>query len=426
MSVESKYFFNGGKFLEYVDFELFKDELESELNYKNNELAEFGDFYAKMIDTVPKENVNKLLFNHILYGQLKHVYIHKLNNAEGIKIGTYKRNMDKFLNLFKSPVIEAVFLDRMKPEGFNFIDQLSISKNHIYFIAALEPTIRNGVVEKVKMVLGKTYINPSKKGNISTQYMLAGVDVDFNEKLCLILIHNAAKVQKEEEDEKQISSPPSFHNFITEKLFPFLGLQSRIDVDSDREAMFNYCKSLLDTMFAESKTKIQEVMQNEIPDFVARTVTKLDEIGNKTSSAQEKDLIKNIESLMLGTYIRNNIEGRELRKKARELNLLGYPTKIIYKNSRANKSSTGSSSAQKPIHGSETLYSLYTDFGNSNKLEEWSMAWFTNINGKDLDVIRTTIYSRVNHFKVVFAPTRQLDERIIYHVIRTLNEKRNY
>ncbi|CEG31077.1 hypothetical protein [Peribacillus simplex] len=431
MSVESMYVFQGRKFEEYVHFETFKQSLQDNIKFKpesDEKTDSFSKLYTEAIEHEPKGKVDKLLFNHIFYGQLKHVYVQKIGNEKGILLPTFETNIKTLLELFKSKSINADILRNMNPKGFLFLDSLDIKKSNVFFIAGLEPTISDNIVTRVRLLVGKTYSYTTKEGENLVRYLLAGIDINFQEGLYMINVNNGTDAQKEDEDDNKISSPPSFYNYIQEKIIPFFNLNTVIVADKDKTGMFTFCKEMLDTMFAESREKIVKEFHSSIIDFGEKATRKLNEMGHETNKRQTRDLTATIETLLLGIYIKNNLsDSNELRKKAKKLGLLGYPTKIHYKNTSSNKSSTGSSSAQKPIHESETLYSLYTDFGNSNRLEEWSMAWFTNSKPNDeLDVIRTTITSTQKYFKIVFAPTRHLDEGIIYHVIRNLNKRRVY
>lgn len=432
MAVGSQYFFNGEKFTEYIDESDFKRDLLDKINYSSNEDTDsFGDFYTQLINAKPKIEVDKLLFNHILYGKLKHTFVHKLTNINGVKEDVYNAHMEQLLKNYKTESITNVFHNYMTPNGFLLLDQLSISKPNVYFIAGLDRELENGTVRRIKLLIGKTYLFEDTVGNYKIRYMLAGIDINYNEGLCLVLIHNGTDVKKEDEDSAKVNTPPSFYKYISEKLFPFLNVNSNIDYKKDREGMYSFCKELLDKMFEEAREKIVEKLQKDIYIFGEITTVKLESIGsNKVSKQSFDNMLSTIEALLLGVYIRSNLEdSKQLKRKALELNLPGYPTRINYKNTSANKSSTGSSSAEKPLHESETLYSLYTDFDKSKRLEDWSMSWFTypiSKSTKPMDVIRTNITSTQKYFKVVFAPTRHLDERTIYYVIQELNTKRGY
>jgi hypothetical protein len=432
MPIESKYFFRGGKFVEYVDPKKFKLTIKEKIGYSSKEeeaeLESFVEFYERLILEKPKSQVDKILFDHVFYGQLKHTYVHKISNKSGIKETTFNKNIKKLIEKYNSSAISDDVLRDMSPSGFLLLDRLNISKNNVYFIAGMHRIIEGDSVVKIQILLGKTYFHEGKDGKGKIKYMLAGIDIDFPKGMCLILVHNGNEVPKDDDDMNQVSSPTSFHKYIGQNIIPFLNIFTNIDAEHDREAMFDYCKEMLDKMFAESKVKITEGFEEDVKRFGVKSKRKLKKLGEgKPDDRDITNLVSSIETILLGIYIRSNLKDKdELKKKAQELGLLGYPTKIHYKNSSANKSSTGTSSAQTPIHESETLYSLYTDFGNSNRLEEWSMAWFTNSNPKDkLDVIRTTIHSTQSYFKVVFTATRHLDERIIYHVIRNLNSRRS-
>lgn len=432
MPLESKYYFRGGKFVEFVDPKKFKLAIKEKMEYPSKEeeaeSESFGKFYERLILNKPKSQVDKILFDHIFYGQLKHTYVHRFSHRNGIKEPKYNKNLKTLIENYNSTAISADILRQMTPKGFLLLDQLNISKNNVYFIAGLHRIIQGDTVVKIQILLGKTYFNEGKDGNGKIKYMLAGIDVDFLEGICLVLVHNGNEVPKDEDDINQVSSPASFHKYIGQNVIPYLNIVTSIDAEQDREAMFYYCKEMLDKMFAEARLKITEGFGDDVKKFGTRSKRKLVKLGEGNPDHKDiTNLVSSIETILLGIYIRSNFKDKnELKKKAQELGLMGYPTKIHYKNSSANKSSTGTSSAQTPIHESEALYSLYTDFGNSNRLEEWSMSWFTNSNPKDkLDVIRTTIHSTQSYLKVVFTATRHLDERIIYHVIRTLNSRRS-
>ncbi|MFZ3590362.1 hypothetical protein ACOI1C_14180 [Bacillus sp. DJP31] len=107
MAVNSQYFFNGEKFIEYVDPETFKTNVKENMNVSLKEETDesFGKYYEKLIQAQSKIKVDRLLFNHILYGQLKHTYVHKLTLRKGIKESKYNENMKALLEKYRTPPI---------------------------------------------------------------------------------------------------------------------------------------------------------------------------------------------------------------------------------------------------------------------------------------------------------------------------------
>lgn len=422
------YIFQGYKFLDYVDYEIFKKEIENVLAFKANNEEQFAQFYTRFLKG--KNNIkqfNELLFSHILYGKLKNIYVNKFNNLSFSedKIKEKNKNLLNQFNLTNRD-IPFDFYNLMNESGFYLLDSLNINIKGAKFIAGLDYSIDEN--KKVKTARYLFVQAVPKRNTLNMEYLLAGVEIDFLNHTYLIMVRNLSNdIETVESQSHWDTTVNAFYKKVDDAILSNLGIKPVLDVKKDRNGMFLMCQELDNKLLSDIRIEVKSKSEDIIKKFA-------DEIFNKLSLDRDSNYEKNlftekVQSLVIGSYINTNFKPRDIKLKAKKMNLVGYSTRIFIKSNKLNQSSTKTNSANNPIASSEAFHSLYTDFSQSSNLRDWAMSWFTNLqkdNPKDPDVIQTSIVSTTKYFKVVFLPTRHLNKELIYHVIGNINKYRNY
>lgn len=429
MEAESIYIFNGRKFIEYIDVKMFKQTIEDELGYSDSTLG-FEKYYENLIAKKPKYKkwINELLFEHILYGRLTNIYVHKIKSPLKPAKPFFLKRAEKVIESFQSH-IPASIQEMMTTNGFYLMDLINVTVDGGHFIAGFDYTEENGVIKNMRFLVGKNIFRKrivDKKEEVRSEYLLGGVEINFEEGYFLILNKHTSGMFDEDTEDK-ITSPSAFHNYMLNKIIQPLNIESLFDYKEDQEGMSKYCKSLFNKLIDDDRLIIRNLTKSDIDLFGRKAATHINGGKKAANSVQMKDFKDKVMSLLLGIYIMNNYEEDDMRIKARNLDMIGYPTKISYKNAKSNRSATGTTRATRSIATSDTIYSLLTDFENTKYLEKWSMSWFVDHNDKtNLDVIQTTIEARKKCFKVTLIAYRHFNKEIIHNVIENINSYRDY
>jgi hypothetical protein len=429
MEAEKIYVFNGHKFLEYVDVDIFKETIEEEIGYSDSTVG-FDKYYENLIAKKPKNKkyINELLFEHILYGRLTNIYIHKIKSptkpAKQLLLKRAEKIIDNFKSHLSNPIQEII-----STEDFYLMDLINVTADGAHFIAGFDYTEDSGIIQTMRFLVGKNIYRKrivEKKEVTKSEYLLGGVEINFEEGYFLILNKHTANMFDEDEEDK-ITSPSAFHSYMLNKIIQPLSIDVLFEYKQDQEGMSEYCKELFNKLIDDDRKNNNTITKSDI-DLFGRKAAEHIKNGKKPANAtQMNDFKEKVKALLLGIYIMNNYEEDDMRIKARKLDMIGYPTKISYKNAKANRSSTGTNRATRCIANSDTIYSLLTDFENTKYLEKWSMSWFVdNIDKSNLDVVQTTIEARKKYFKVTLIAYRHFNKEIIHNVIKNLNSYRYY
>ncbi|MCY9360340.1 hypothetical protein MOE97_16650 [Bacillus spizizenii] len=421
-----QYFYGGSLFEEYVDFNFFKEALIKS-GFKVNDKKNINDIYEYIVneeDWSSKKIVDKVYFESILYSHLKNVYVHTFNK---LSIDLFKQNMDKILGQLKTDSnIHTNFQRYMNKDGFYLMDALNITVPGSTFISGLDYVENNGEIQKARLLLVQTVKNEEDKN----KYFIAGIEINFIERTCLIMIRNIPNIKEPDENTSDYNrSISKLYNYVKERIVKKLvGNVTDISRDSDRESMYRICKKLDEDLLKDVRQEVTDKAYTTIVDSVNNYMKKLYTVNERPGKHDREELVKNIQSLLLSNYINNKFDAKQLVKKAKKLNLIGYTTKLKFKGNNSNTGSTRSSSSKHPVSQSDMFHSLYINFEGAKELEHWGISWFTDTkfsDEKDIDVIQTTIYSTSKYFKIVFLPKKPLNEEIINYVVRQLNKQRS-
>lgn len=421
-----QYFYGGSLFEEYVDFNLFQEAV-IKAGFEVNDKKNIEDIYKYIVneeDWGSKKIVDKIYFESILYSHLKNVYVHTFNK---LSIDLFKQNMDKILGEFKTDSnIHTNFRRYMNKDGFYLMDALNITVPGSTFIGGLDYVENNGEIQKARLLLAQTVKNEKNKN----KYFIAGIEVNFIERTCLILIRNIPNIKEPDENTSDYNrSISKLYNYVKERIIKkLLGNFIVINRDSDRESMYRICKELDEDLLKDVRQEVTDKAYTTIVESVNNYMKKLYAVNERPGKQDREELVKNIQSLLLSNYINNKFDAKQIVKKAKKLSLIGYTTKLKFKGNNSNTGSTRSSSSKHPVSQSDMFHSLYINFEGAKELEHWGISWFTDTkfsDEKDIDVIQTTVYSTSKYFKIVFLPKKPLNEEIINYVVRQLNKQRS-
>ncbi|AKG35634.1 hypothetical protein [Paenibacillus durus] len=431
----SSYAFAGVKFLEYTKLKTFKLEIENKLDYFGNE-GDFRGYYTKLVEVFGENRekmrvINELFFEHIIYGRLTNIYLFNIETKKISKEIFFKR-VSSLIDEFKVNLSSSLY-PYLSNKGFYLMDTINVSKEGANFIAGYDCVENDGEISSARLLFGRNVYRRQQNDQVKNEYLLGAVEIDFNKQTFTIYTRNPAglaprekNISEKENEGKEEYSVYKYHSYLKEKVSSLLGIKiikpSTID---DQKGMYKLCADLFDRLVEEPRKMVFENTNDLVQKKVKQLIRKISELGNKPTRNETENLEKKLQALLLGVYISTNMDASDLRTKARELSLIGYPTKIDYKNSRTNRSSTGTSTAKRPIASSDTLYSLLTDFENTEKLDKWSMSWFFDLkDDEDDDVIQTTIESKKEYLKITLIAGRHHNKEIIHHVIGNINKYR--
>ncbi|WP_409346927.1 hypothetical protein [Paenibacillus sp. MBLB4367] len=426
MKAETVYAFNGARFVEHTHFEEFKAAVLARLGYTDhtaNQLSEFYENYAERQGST--DPLNKILFENIMYGRLTNVYIHKIKAPSSLGVDIFKKQVDKIIDGFNGNVSVMAQSSMKSVESFYLMDVLNVTKMGANFIAGLDYEQSGDQVTNVRFLVGKTVMLKKGKSPISG-YLLGGIELDFQQRICVIMTKHTSDMLDESGDDS-IKSPSGYHRFLLDKFVTPLSITRDTDLKKDREGMFVFCKSMYEKLINDVRDEVRTSAESEIDSITRKLGKKLKALGKKPTADQVSDLSKNIHNLLLGIHIENNIPDSVMAQKAADEKLVGFPTNIDYQNNRMNRSSTGTGQKGKPICKSENLYSLLTDFEKAQKLNKWNLSWFRDPSNPSVGRIeQTRIESMTDCLYLRFKGKKHLGKELITHVVRTLDSCRGY
>ncbi|MEK5473971.1 hypothetical protein MKX99_21755 [Bacillus sp. FSL R9-9863] len=440
MTKNTMYQFLGTKFKEYIHLKRFKDTVQYNLDYTNetDSLEQFYDDFLKN-HLSNRKSLDKIFFENILYGQLKNVFSFQLAANPSLDAQNFQISMQKLIETLNKNKVSQTVYEQMSDEGFYLMESLNITKIGSKFLAGFDFTkTPDNKIETARFLI--VQVVPLKDRS-TPGYFIGGVDVNYTENTCLIMIKNiTSKINKKYEDTSETHDEPidtltNFLNYIKDLLFPKLGITYINDTKKDRQAMFNMCKeldtSLLHDLRDEVDRRVKIEQDGTIPIELAKT-TILTNLFPKSITLSQTELLNfsnRLDALVLATYINKMVEDDELVSLAKLKGLVGFPTKISFKSDTSAKGATGTSGKECPIASSVMFHSLYTDLQSALELPQWSVSWFNDHGHADItdtEVVPTTIISTNTYLQITFRNTSKfLNKELIYHVIKTINRYRS-
>ncbi|WP_223588961.1 hypothetical protein [Neobacillus bataviensis] len=428
------YQFLGRFFLKYIDTDSFKNKVNNELNYNPAEFSvekAYEDISGNAISD--KLKLDKILFENILYSDLKNVFIENFDFNPNLDATVFRSRMESFIERVNFGKLSNNLERYMSPNGFLLMESISTSKLGTFFLAGFDyVTNEDGKVKSIRMLFANV-VPLTSSPNVG--YFLAGLDIDLENKVGLVLLKNISNdiddEVGEEEETKWEKSIIKFFNKVRSLVYPMLGVRTSISYKNDRKAMFKMCKELEADLLEESRDEMSRRLgddEGDIPTSVDTLLLKLLPSSVVPDREQRDKLIKRFQALLLGTYINTVTDDDGLIEIAKERGLVGFATNISFRSGNASKGATGTSIKDKPIAGEIMFHSLYTDFNESLELPQWSVSWFEDYeqtNPTDIEVIPTTIRSTKNYLLLTFKNRNYLSKGLIKHVVNYILRYRN-
>ncbi|HFU7058390.1 TPA: hypothetical protein ACGN81_005509 [Bacillus cereus] len=438
--VESKYVFNGHLFVEFVDPLKIKEEanevIESIPGQKGKE--SFAKYYEKVVKDNPRnrQQLNNIFFENTMYGQLKNIFIDKFSiESNSLKVKDFKQRVKEILKDFNVKNEERIhrdILSLMSEDGFNLMDMLHVTKIGTNFIAGYDFTSNNEKVQTARFLFTQVVPKGTKVG-----YFIAGIDINFVNGTCLTMIRNVSDikeyegvVENDEEDElngEYAKSITRLYSIVNKLIINRIIVKEKIKVESDREGMYHFCTELERDLLGSIRDEVSGVTDVIVNESLKKILKELFPNDNLFIKAETKSLSRQVHSLLISTYIKRNYKTNDLIKKAKELNQVGYPTRIKFVSNKSNRGSAQSGGSKVPVAATDLFHSLYTEFQSALSLELWSISWFLDIENtkpEDCKVSQATIYAKPTSFRVVFKQRKPISKEFIYYVVRTLNQYR--
>lgn len=421
------YFFNGFLFAEFIDTNKLKEEIKSLQIVEVNEQWDLAQLFENIVGAKPmiKSKIDKVFFENILYSNLKNVYVNKVTARPSLAVELFKQKVKGLIEeLNHKETIPSNYYSEMKDDGFYLMDALNITIPRTKFLAGYDFIEENGLVKEARFLFVEVV-----QRNEKPCYFTAGITINFETGLSMVLIRNIQGISKEGNDlESPNNTVNKLYYQVLKSVYGKLDIKlDEIDIQADREGMYNFCKELDDSLLEDIRVEVTEKTAEQIKQGVHSLNKSLFPSEKRLNSTDKQDLGDKIKSLLLAYYLKYNTTSKELVQKAKFLKLKGYPTRIKFMGSNSTKSSTQSASSKQPVAISDDYHGLYFSFTEALELEKWSISWFTDFEFneiEDVDVIQTTIHSTRNNFRVVFLPDRPLKREIIEHVVTSINSYR--
>jgi len=406
------------RFIKNIEESKFRAILIDKYDFKDQDFEQKSLKQVYIENWESKEIFDSIMFDCAMFNHLKNIFIYNIS----IEKEVFKSDIINLLrNINNTSNINIAVKSKLNNvEEFNFITLLGEEdKLSDKFAIALKYKEDNDIDEAQILF---TQVVKNMEGD--TLHSLAGVRVDFvNQKLYLSL-KGFTGLQKGDTEILKAhlkTTLASYRDWVIEKLSPLITFETQ-DEEDLREKMYLLCKKYDDELLKEDRRQVKKLLES----IVERDInTYISSLKTDISEDDKKILLESFLSLMTGTYVKNNYKESELKERAKNLKLEGYPTSINYTSSNFNKGATKSANKDAPVAGSEIFHSLYANFTEANSLEKWAIAWFTDIDHKDsenLEVFRTTIAVKSKFVHLIFHPKKELNEEFVRYVIRTINQ----
>lgn len=360
-----------------VRFDELKNNLKSNLNedssvqykelLKKESLNEINSYlYVNNLPKIELELLQRLLVENITYTSLRTVYLEEIEShvtkedvTRKLK-GFFNKKMHFLPDNVKETKEDLTFYSKMidiKIEEMNkiYIPVICEVENLIYVFFAYKAQKKNDEGELENII------------NCAT----AVIDID-NE---VISVHVKNDFSSVKADQFAISSPEKFFYSIIEIISNDLGISLKPRRTKDtKEKIFNYCKELNRKIIEDYKDDVQE----KISDFSSDMDNVLKKISNSLEIEEEinEKINSKLVDIFVGEFIIEKYSSLDLRKKALEKGLFGYPTRLEYKSKDASNSKTSSKSSGEPLPIHEIFHSINAVFKDNSILNEVRIAWF--------------------------------------------------
>lgn len=233
------------------------------------------------------------------------------------------------------------------------------------------------------------------------------------------------KNESDFEQENKISSSDQFYYSVKNILSKNESIEFELhDTREEKKKMFEFCNLLNKEMVKdyenELTTKIKEICIKHI-DEISSTISPL----AKLDKVVKGKIYKKVFSTYLGESMMQSCDEEDLVFIAAERGLPGYPTLIDFVSSAASRGKTKTINKNSPLTFEEVFYSLNTDFGENQELEEWRISWFDSYyfdNAKTTDVSQSTIKIKKKYFKITNLNVIRKNKKMVEFIIGELRK----
>ncbi|MCB5895968.1 MULTISPECIES: hypothetical protein [Bacillus cereus group] len=434
MTTDTMYNFLGHKFTEYIDFGLFKKTAEEQLNY-TNDTEDIEQYYKGFLDSrlSRRKELDKILFENILYGQLKNVFTFKLSSNPSLDADIFQESMKQFIKQMNEGKVSPEVYAQMSSESFYLMESLNIGNIGSKFLAGFDFTrTADNKVDTARFLV--VQVVPLKNRQTGG-YFIGGVEINYTEQTLLFMIRNISNniskdyTAQNDESNDWNENLMGYYHYLVDLFTPKLGLgYLPHDAQNDRKVMFQMCKDLDEALLSEVRDEVNRRIGLSNTEVRTLLFKKLFPKTTTFSEEELKEFEERLDSLLLATFINKTLYEEELVDIAKEKQLVGYPTKIAFKSDTATKGSAGSSGKESPIASSAMFHNLYTDLQDASELPQWSISWFNDyhhLDSNDTSVIQTTIVSHNKYLQIIFKNRKHLNKELLHHVIRNINQYRS-
>ncbi|MBO0468072.1 hypothetical protein JZO73_11090 [Enterococcus plantarum] len=376
MAAEQFYLNKLSLYTEFIHLEDLKKEFSLlKVRYNTTKLDNLlsAQKYSEICDiistsTFPKTlflDMKNLIIDNIIYHSVSHVYIDSLEKElDKTSISNkIQSKLSELTNNFSENAKSALHND-----FYNLIDEVNVSKmNEIYIPSCYF------VDEDLKIFCMLKMFNLTKNKSVLIPAMII---VNKEEKKIYTYLCNKFAMKKGED--AIIRSVDSYYNVLIKKLEVIFNIERRKftkeDVSKYKRAMFETCVDMNKKLIEDYQKKLLKDMP-PINTHIKNVIQNLGKMVSLSNTDKEK-ASKKIISICVSEYMTKNVEGLELKKKALEKKLPGYPTRIKFLGMDASSSNTKSKNKDQPLPIHEIFHSLNTSFEYFGSIAEWRIAWF--------------------------------------------------
>jgi len=217
---DSKYFFDGHKFADYIDVKKFIKEVTEATNIKSKIDMDLGAFYEHVLNQKngSKRKMDKILFDNIFYSHLKNVFVCNIESHPNLQSKVFKTKIKELIKKRNhKDTVPNILYTFMSENGFYLMDSLNIKSINTKFIAGLDIIENNNKVENLRIL----FVEVASK-NQQTIYYLSAIEINFKENIALVLMRNVTGLSKDDESNTTVHQ---LYNDVINKVFTPLNIK---------------------------------------------------------------------------------------------------------------------------------------------------------------------------------------------------------
>lgn len=271
---DSLYVFSGTRFARFIDMEDFKNKVEQILATEISETMPLSKMYEMIQDLYfPNKNeINKILFENILYSDLNHVYLYKFSSPSKVEVQGYKRKLKTIIeDINHKPHIVPALHPAMNENGFYLMDLLDITVLGAKFIAGHDFEETDGFVTIARVL----FVEAVLLTNGTVGYNIAGAHIDYSQGTIMVLTQHVEGIEKYDKEKMgeldYDHSVPGIVNRVQNLIINQLEFTMKFDVEADRLGLFSLCRHLDDEMLKD----IREIVRTRTSATLSKAADEL-------------------------------------------------------------------------------------------------------------------------------------------------------